>query len=93
MELVTPIKLYTITVNIFTIFNSLDQDAKKDLTPTKLRAKAAKFAKATVKAQMASFKRYGVWADWNNPYLTLDPEYEAAQVTGIAFLYCTYIGV
>ncbi|KAI3744957.1 hypothetical protein L1987_58056 [Smallanthus sonchifolius] len=35
---------------------SLDQDAHKGLTPLKLRAKAAKFAKATVKAQMASFK-------------------------------------
>ena len=31
-------------------------------------------------------QRYGVWADWNNPYLTLDPEYEAAQVAGTAFL-------
>ncbi|KAH7430813.1 hypothetical protein KP509_08G016200 [Ceratopteris richardii] len=26
------------------------------------------------------FQRYGVWADWNNPYLTLKPEYEAAQI-------------
>ncbi|KAG8369963.1 hypothetical protein BUALT_Bualt14G0067800 [Buddleja alternifolia] len=59
---------------------SLDQDARKELTPVKLRAKAAKFAKTTVKGQMASFKRYGVWADWDHPYLTLDPEYEAAQI-------------
>ncbi|KAH0992933.1 hypothetical protein GBA52_004416 [Prunus armeniaca] len=59
---------------------SLDQAARKDLTPIKLRQKAAKFAKQTVKTQMESFKRYGVWADWNNPYLTLDPEYEAAQI-------------
>ncbi|XP_058000949.1 isoleucine--tRNA ligase, chloroplastic/mitochondrial isoform X2 [Hevea brasiliensis] len=62
------------------VLQSLDQDARKDLTPLKLRAKAAKFAKATVKTQMASFKRYGVWADWDDPYLTLDPEYEAAQI-------------
>ncbi|KAJ8766408.1 hypothetical protein K2173_022467 [Erythroxylum novogranatense] len=62
------------------VLQSLDQDARKDLTPTKLRAKAAKFAKATVKTQMTSFKRYGVWADWDNSYLTLDPEYEAAQI-------------
>nr|KAJ0222749.1 hypothetical protein LSAT_V11C200084260 [Lactuca sativa] len=60
--------------------NSLDQDARNGLTPIKLRAKSAKFAKATVKAQMASFKRFGVWADWDHPYLTLDPEYEAAQI-------------
>lgn len=62
------------------VLQSLDQDARKDLTPLKLRAKAAKFAKQTVQNQMASFKRYGVWADWSNPYLTLDPEYEAAQI-------------
>ncbi|XP_022137948.1 isoleucine--tRNA ligase, chloroplastic/mitochondrial [Momordica charantia] len=62
------------------VLQSLDKEARKDLTPIKLRDKAAKFAKATVKAQMISFKRYGVWADWNNPYLTLSPEYEAAQI-------------
>ncbi|KAA8548941.1 hypothetical protein F0562_000625 [Nyssa sinensis] len=62
------------------VLQSLDQNARKELTPLKLRAKAAKFAKATVKTQMASFKRYGVWADWDHPYLTLDPEYEAAQI-------------
>ncbi|XP_022721152.1 isoleucine--tRNA ligase, chloroplastic/mitochondrial isoform X3 [Durio zibethinus] len=66
------------------VLQSLDQDARKDLTPLKLRAKAAKFAKATVKTQMSSFQRYGVWADWNNPYLTLDPKYEAAQVSAVA---------
>lgn len=62
------------------VLQSLDQEARKELTPLKLRAQAAKFAKATVKTQMASFKRYGVWADWDNRYLTLDPEYEAAQI-------------
>ncbi|EXB74782.1 Isoleucine--tRNA ligase [Morus notabilis] len=61
-------------------YKSLDETTRKDLTPIKLRAKAAKFAKGTVKTQMESFKRYGVWADWDNPYLTLDPEYEAAQI-------------
>lgn len=29
------------------------------------------------------FAAYGVWVDWNSPDLTIDPEYEAAQVTGI----------
>ncbi len=24
--------------------------------------------------------RFGVWADWDSPYLTLDPAYEAAQL-------------
>ncbi|XP_012083940.1 isoleucine--tRNA ligase, chloroplastic/mitochondrial isoform X2 [Jatropha curcas] len=62
------------------VLQSLDQNARKDLSPLKLRAKAAKFAKATVKTQMGSFKRYGVWAEWPESYLTLDPEYEAAQI-------------
>lgn len=39
-----------------TVLQSMDQEARKDLTQSKLRAKAAKFAKATVKTQMASFK-------------------------------------
>lgn len=26
-------------------------------------------------------QRYEVWGDWENPYLTLNPDYEAAQVT------------
>jgi len=36
------------------------------------------------------WQRYGVWADWNDPYLTLNPEYEAAQVAGTAFLIYLY---
>ena len=34
----------------------------------------------------AACQRYGVWADWSNPYLTLNPEYEAAQVSGASKL-------
>ncbi|XP_075113291.1 isoleucine--tRNA ligase, chloroplastic/mitochondrial isoform X1 [Nicotiana tabacum] len=62
------------------VLQSLDADSRKELTPLKLRNKAAKFAKSTVQSQMASFKRYGVWADWDQHYLTLHPEYEAAQI-------------
>lgn len=62
------------------MLQSLNDDARKELTPLKLRNKAAKFAKSTVQSQMASFKRYGVWADWDQHYLTLHPEYEAAQI-------------
>lgn len=62
------------------VLQSMDQAARKDLTPLTLRENAAKFAKETVDVQMKSFKRYGVWADWSNPYLTLSPKYEAAQI-------------
>lgn len=62
------------------VLQNLDADARKDLTPIKLRKKAAKFALKTVDQQREGFKRYGVWGDWDHPYLTLKPEYEAAQI-------------
>ncbi|KAI8017349.1 Isoleucine--tRNA ligase [Camellia lanceoleosa] len=58
---------------------SWDHDARKELTPLKLRTKAAKFMKATIKTHVASFKRFGGWGDWDHPHLTLDLDYEAAQ--------------
>lgn len=48
--------LSNLTFRFISVLQSLDQDARRELTPLKLRAKAAKFAKATVKMQMASFK-------------------------------------
>ncbi len=33
-----------------------------------------------VGVQRASFRRYGVWGDWSDPYLTLHPKFEAAQI-------------
>lgn len=62
------------------VLQSMDSVARKDLSPLKLRKKAAEFAKKTVNLQRRSFKRYGVWGDWDNPYLTLASEYEAAQI-------------
>lgn len=37
---------------IILVLQSLDQEARKALTPLKLRAKAAKFAKTTVKTDV-----------------------------------------
>ena len=34
----------------------------------------------TMGKQRESFKRYGIWGDWDSPYMTLQPEYEAAQI-------------
>ncbi len=62
------------------VLQSLKPEEKKDLTPIGIRKKAAGFAKETIDKQRASFKTYGVWADWDHPYVTLDPAYEAAQI-------------
>ncbi|KAK6930167.1 Methionyl/Valyl/Leucyl/Isoleucyl-tRNA synthetase, anticodon-binding [Dillenia turbinata] len=72
-------KLCLVNSKVSEVLQSLDKDTRKELTLLILRAKAAEFAKETVKSQMASFKCYGAWGDWNNPYLTVNPEYEAAQ--------------
>jgi isoleucyl-tRNA synthetase len=44
------------------------------------RKQAADFAKKFVTIQKEEFKRLGILADWDNPYLTLDPKYEASIV-------------
>jgi isoleucyl-tRNA synthetase len=62
------------------VLQTLKSEERKALTPLKLRQKAKEFALKTVDEQRQAFKRYGVWGDWEHPYLTLKPEYEAAQI-------------
>lgn len=62
------------------VLQNMKPDERKGLTPLQLRQKAKEFALATVEEQRQSFKRYGVWGDWEHPYLTMTPDYEAAQV-------------
>ncbi len=62
------------------VLQTLKQDERKALTPIALRKKAKEFALATIDNQRNDFKRWGIWADWTNPYVTLDPAYEAAQI-------------
>lgn len=50
------------------------------LTPYELRQKCREFAAASLKGQESEFKRLGVLGEWDNPYLTINPEYEAEQV-------------
>ena len=33
-----------------------------------------------MEGQRQGFRRWGIWGDWDNPYLTLQKEYEAAQI-------------
>ncbi|MEM1311382.1 MAG: class I tRNA ligase family protein, partial [Cyanobacteria bacterium P01_H01_bin.153] len=62
------------------VLQNMDAEARAKLTPIKLRYKAQAFAEKTIDEQRKSFKRYGVWGDWDAPYVTLQPEYEAAQI-------------
>jgi len=49
----------------------------RDLSPLEVRKKSEAFARKYVDLQREQFKRLGVLGDWENPYLTLDPKYEA----------------
>ena len=48
--------------------------------PVMLRKHCKEFALEFVEKQKEQFKRLGAWADWDNPYLTLKPEFEAKQI-------------
>ncbi len=45
-----------------------------------LREHCAKYALEQLDIQRQQFRRLGVWGDWESPYVTLDPEYEAIQI-------------
>ena len=62
------------------VLQSMDQEQRQSLTPIKLRKKAAAYARKQVDSQMKGFQRWGIWADWQEPYLTLQKDYEAAQI-------------
>lgn len=49
----------------------------KGLEPAEIRRRSEAFAREYIDIQRKSFKRLGVLGDWENPYLTLDPKYEA----------------
>src|SRR6059036_3737409 len=56
----------------------------RELSPPEVRRKCDTFARKYVDIQREQFKRLGVLGDWENPYLTLDPKYEAEILRAIA---------
>src|SRR4029077_19092667 len=44
------------------------------------RSACRAYAREQIDLQRTDFKRLGVLGDWNNPYLTMDPHYEAQQL-------------
>ena len=60
---------------------------REAVTPAELRAKCREFAWNSLKGQETEFKRLGVWGDWEHPYLTINPEFEAEQVRVFGEMY------
>jgi len=49
----------------------------KGLSPVEVRQKSESYARQYIEIQRTQFRRLGVFGDWDHPYLTLDPIYEA----------------
>src|SRR5438105_1126712 len=56
----------------------------RELSPLEIRKQCAAFAQKFIDIQRAQFKRLGVFGDWEHPYLTMDPKYEAEILRAFA---------
>lgn len=53
---------------------------RKEMTTAEFRKLCEEYAYEQVDRQRTQFKRIGVRGDWDNPYITLKPEFEARQI-------------
>src|SRR5713101_6331816 len=56
----------------------------RGLSPLEVRKKSEAFARKFIDIQREQFKRLGVLGDWQHPYLTMDPKYEAEILRAFA---------
>ncbi|MEN3014547.1 MAG: isoleucine--tRNA ligase [bacterium] len=59
---------------------------RKKVSPSYIREKSKEIAMYYSEIQREQFKRLGVFADWDNPYLTLNPSYEANIIRAFGLL-------
>ena len=57
---------------------------QRGLAPAEIRRRAEEFARKFIDIQRRQFKRLGVLGSWEDPYLTLDPAYEAEILRAFA---------
>ena len=65
-------------------FKVVKQD--KGLAPVEVRRRSEELARKFIDIQRRQFKRLGIFGDWEHPYLTLDPAYEAEILRAFARL-------
>ncbi|HXG16732.1 MAG TPA: isoleucine--tRNA ligase [Calidithermus sp.] len=52
-------------------------DVRRAMDPLEKRRRCRDYARRFIDIQRAEFKRLGVFGDWENPYLTMEPAYQA----------------
>ena len=53
---------------------------RKEMTVAEFRKLCEEYAYEQINNQREQFKRIGVTGDWDNPYVTLEPKFEARQI-------------
>ena len=53
---------------------------RKEMSPVEFRELCEKYAREQIDIQRTGFKRLGVQAEWDNPYITLDPVFESNEI-------------
>ncbi len=56
----------------------------RGLSPLEVRQRSEAFARKFVEIQREQFKRLGIFGDWQHPYLTMNPAYEAEILRAFA---------
>ena len=58
-----------------------DKKVKRDeMTTAQFRTKCREYAESYIEKMTGQFQRLGVLGEWENPYITLLPEFEAKQI-------------
>src|SRR5881398_1530813 len=74
-------------IHLGTVVNKVLKDLvtkKKDMSPVEFRRKCRAYAEKFVAIQRDEFERLGILGEWEDPYLTMKPEYQAAIVRQLA---------
>ena len=63
------------------------KENKSNLDVVSIRKKCRKYAEKWVNIQMSEFKRFGVFGDYKNPYLTMSANYESKILSVLGEIY------
>src|SRR6185295_9900818 len=67
----------------------LGRAKKAELGVVEVRKRCREYAEKFVEVQREDFRRLGVLGEWQRPYLTMDPQYEAAEARELAKVIAT----
>jgi hypothetical protein len=65
------------------IEHQIEKKHGRNLEPNKARALCRAYAAEQIEIQKAGFERLGVIGDWRNPYKTMNPQTEAAEIRAL----------